>query len=82
MLLRWRRHEHTRFNTSRWTPSPPCSRGDEGDHKVRGKAERFADHYTQATRFWNSQTAIEKQHIINASSGIGLELAVMCARKG
>ena len=39
---------------------------DEGDHKVRGKAERFADHYTQATLFWNSQTDIEKQHIIGA----------------
>jgi catalase len=39
---------------------------EEGDHKVRGKAERFADHYTQATLFWNSQTAVEKQHIINA----------------
>jgi catalase len=38
----------------------------ESDHKVRGKAERFADHYTQATLFWNSQTDIEKQHIINA----------------
>ena len=36
------------------------------DHKVRGKAERFADHYTQATLFWNSQTAVEQQHIINA----------------
>ena len=35
-------------------------------HKVRGKAERFADHYTQATLFWNSQTAVEKTHIINA----------------
>jgi catalase len=39
---------------------------DEGDHKVRGKAERFADHYTQATLFYNSQTDVEKQHIINA----------------
>jgi catalase len=39
---------------------------DAGDHKVRGKAERFADHYTQATLFWNSQTDVEKQHIINA----------------
>jgi catalase len=39
---------------------------DDGDHKVRGKAERFADHYTQATLFWNSQTDVEKQHIINA----------------
>ena len=35
-------------------------------HKVRGKAERFADHYTQATLFWNSQTPVEKTHIINA----------------
>jgi catalase len=34
--------------------------------KVRGKAERFADHYTQATLFWNSQTDVEKTHIINA----------------
>ena len=39
---------------------------DADDHKVRGKAERFADHYTQATLFWNSQTEVEKQHIINA----------------
>ena len=36
------------------------------DHKVRGKPERFADHYTQATLFWNSQTPVEKTHIINA----------------
>jgi catalase len=36
------------------------------DHKVRGKAERFADHYTQATLFWNSQSEVEKTHIINA----------------
>ena len=43
---------------------PRASRGD--DHKVRGKAERFADHYTQATLFWNSQSAVEQQHIINA----------------
>ncbi|MEI9949041.1 MAG: catalase [Pseudomonadota bacterium] len=34
------------------------------DDKVRGKPERFADHYTQATLFWNSQTPIEKAHII------------------
>ena len=32
--------------------------------QVRGKPERFADHYTQATLFWNSQTAVEKAHII------------------
>jgi catalase len=34
--------------------------------QVRGKPERFADHYTQATLFWNSQTAVEKAHIIAA----------------
>ena len=39
---------------------------EEGDSKLRGKAERFADHYTQATLFWNSQSDVEKQHIINA----------------
>jgi catalase len=32
--------------------------------KVRGKSERFAEHYSQATLFWNSQTPIEKAHII------------------
>lgn len=36
------------------------------DDKVRGKPEKFADHYTQALLFWNSQTAVEKAHIINA----------------
>ena len=36
------------------------------DHKMRGKAERFADHYTQAKLFWKSQSAVEQQHIINA----------------
>jgi catalase len=39
---------------------------ESADHKVRGKAERFADHYTQATLFWNSQSETEKQHIVNA----------------
>ena len=32
--------------------------------KVRGKPEKFADHYNQATLFWNSQTPIEKAHIV------------------
>jgi len=34
------------------------------DDKVRGKSERFADHYTQATLFYNSQTPLEKAHIL------------------
>jgi catalase len=37
----------------------------EGD-KVRGKPERFADHYSQATLFYNSQTPIEQAHIQRA----------------
>ncbi|MEO8466757.1 MAG: catalase [Gammaproteobacteria bacterium] len=36
------------------------------DHKVRGKPEKFAEHYQQATLFWNSQTDTEKNHIVNA----------------
>ena len=35
-------------------------------HTVRGKTERFADHYTQARLFFHSQTPTEQQHIINA----------------
>ncbi len=34
------------------------------DDKVRGKPEKFADHYTQARLFWNSQSPVEKAHII------------------
>ena len=36
------------------------------DHKVRGKPERFAEHYAQATLFWRSQTPTEQAHIVNA----------------
>ncbi len=36
------------------------------EDKVRGKPEKFADHYSQATLFYNSQTPIEKRHIIGA----------------
>ncbi len=34
------------------------------DDKLRGKPEKFADHYTQATLFYESQTAVEKAHIV------------------
>ncbi len=34
------------------------------EDKVRGKPEKFADHFSQATLFWNSQTPVEKKHII------------------
>jgi catalase len=36
------------------------------ESKVRGKPERFAEHYNQARLFYNSQTDIEKMHIIRA----------------
>ncbi|WP_159669901.1 catalase [Andreprevotia sp. IGB-42] len=36
------------------------------EDKVRGKPEKFADHYSQAKLFWHSQTPVEQQHIINA----------------
>jgi len=34
------------------------------EDKLRGKPEKFADHYTQATLFYDSQTAVEQAHII------------------
>ena len=36
------------------------------DDKVRGKPEKFADHYTQATLFYHSQTPVEQEHIMRA----------------
>ncbi len=37
----------------------------EGDH-VRGKPEKFSEHYRQATLFWESQSPPEQNHIIGA----------------
>ncbi|NLO07839.1 MAG: catalase [candidate division WS1 bacterium] len=34
--------------------------------KVRARSDSFMDFFSQATLFWNSQTKIEKQHIIRA----------------
>ena len=34
------------------------------EDKVRGKGEKFAEHYNQAALFWNSQSPVEKAHII------------------
>jgi catalase len=38
----------------------------EAQLKVRAKPEKFADHYTQATLFYESQTPAEKAHIAAA----------------
>ena len=36
------------------------------EDKVRGKPEKFGDHYTQAALFYNSQTPVEQAHIVRA----------------
>ena len=36
------------------------------EDKVRGNPELFADHYSQARLFWQSQTPPEQNHIVNA----------------
>ncbi len=45
-----------------FVPFPEPIQGDE----VRGKPEKFAEHYNQATLFFNSQAPFEQQHIIDA----------------
>lgn len=35
-------------------------------HKVRDRSESFSDHFSQATLFFNSQTQVEKNHIVKA----------------
>ena len=44
----------------------------EEQAKVRGKPEKFADHYTQATLFYESQTPVEQAHI---AAGFRFELS-------
>jgi catalase len=34
--------------------------------KLRERSDTFNDHFTQATLFWNSQSEVEKQHIVSA----------------
>ena len=34
--------------------------------KVRGRSEKFFDHFSQARLFWNSQSEPEKAHLVNA----------------
>lgn len=45
---------------------PARLQAQEEQAKVRGKPEKFADHYTQATLFYESQTAVEQAHIAAA----------------
>ncbi|MHB0776507.1 catalase HPII [Halomonas sp. WWR20] len=56
----------------RETPSAPENGGFESHyervdaHKVRERSDSFMDHFSQATLFWNSQSEVEKEHIIEA----------------
>ena len=36
-------------------------------HKVRERSPSFADHFSQATLFWNSLSSIEKDHLVKAA---------------
>ncbi|HEX2546962.1 MAG TPA: catalase [Ramlibacter sp.] len=45
-------------------PARIAAKEEQG--KVRAKPEKFADHYTQARLFFESQTPVEQQHIANA----------------
>jgi catalase len=44
--------------------APAIAPGNEPIDKVRGKPEKFAEHYNQARLFYDSQTRVEKDHII------------------
>ncbi|HYF17265.1 MAG TPA: catalase [Ramlibacter sp.] len=45
---------------------PARIRAEEEQGKVRAKPEKFADHFTQAKLFFESQTPVEQDHIANA----------------
>lgn len=61
-------------NWPRETPPAPKRGGFESyqervdGHKVRERSPSFAEYYAQPRLFWNSQTPIEQQHIIDAFS--------------
>ena len=45
---------------------PARLKATEQQDKVRGKPEKFADHFTQASLFYNSQSPVEQAHIAAA----------------
>jgi catalase len=45
---------------------PSITANNQPVDKLRGKPEKFAEHYNQATLFFDSQTPVEKAHIIAA----------------
>ncbi|MBP1971019.1 catalase [Virgibacillus natechei] len=65
-------------NNSLANNTPATSTAQEGgfvhyeekmdSYKVQARSESFKDHFSQAKLFWNSMSATEKQHIIDAFS--------------
>lgn len=61
-------------NWPRETPPSPQRGGFESyqerieGHKVRERSPSFGEYYSQPRLFWNSQTPVEQQHIIDAFS--------------
>lgn len=37
-------------------------------HKIRARSESFGDHFSQATLFWNSLSATEQDHLVEAAT--------------
>lgn len=78
------RHTITRGTVNYWPnrfeACPPASK-EEGAYieyaqkiagvKARMRSDKFKDHFSQAQLFWNSMSALEKRHMINA---FGFEL--------
>lgn len=73
------RHAITRGTVNYWPnrfeACPPATH-DEGAYveygqkvagiKARMRSDKFKDHFSQAQLFWNSMTAVERNHILNA----------------
>jgi catalase len=51
-----------RARAGAFTSAPALLQGN----KVRARSEKFFDHFSQASLFFRSQSAVEKEHIVNA----------------
>jgi catalase len=56
------RPKETAWDQGGFVSYPEQSEGQ----KIRRRSESFGDHYSQATLFWNSQSTVEKGHIVSA----------------
>jgi catalase len=58
--------------TAGFVSFPAATSDGASEDKVRGKPEKFGEHYAQATLFFDSQTAVEQAHIV---AGFTFELS-------